>query len=101
MKIHAKMMENRGLEGVWASLGRFLASRMLPCASGHLCGCISCALWRHLGALGGILDGSWAHLGASWAVSGGVLALLMASRGALGTILGPSWRENGAKLAEN
>ncbi len=50
------------------------------------------SLWSVLRRLGHVLE-------ASWAVSGGVLALLVASRGALGTILGPSWRENGAKLA--
>ena len=90
IEILLKMKKNRGLEGVWAALERFLASGMLRGASGHLCGSISCALWRHLGALGGVLGGSGVHLGASWAVSGGVLALLVASRGALGTILGPS-----------
>ena len=80
------MVENRGLEGVWAALGRFLASRMLPRASGHLCGCISCALWRHLGALGGILDGSWAHLGRLLGASWGMLGRLGRRLGAPGGV---------------
>ena len=36
MEIHEKILENRSLEGAWAALGRFLASKMLRCASGHL-----------------------------------------------------------------
>ena len=68
-----------GLEGVWAALGRLLAPRMLACASRHLWGRISSALWQLLSALGNFPSGCSAHLAR-------ILGRLGRHLGALGSV---------------
>ena len=52
------MVENRSLEGLWATLERFVAPRMLPRASGHLCGRILESKSSEKMRLGGVFGAS-------------------------------------------
>ena len=77
IKIIAKMIQNRGLEGVLAALGRLLGGSWLQGTSGPLTGCLSSCSWvvleaswapvgRLLGRLGHQVRASWGILEATW-----------------------------------
>ena len=78
IKIIAKMVQNRGLEGVLAALGRLLGGSWLQGTSGGLKmtilpgfgGVLGGVLAASLGRTGGVLGGFRASLGAFWAVLG-------------------------------
>ena len=76
-QIVAKMVQNRGLEGVW---GCFAACLRPKAPRGRFQDASGAALGRFLAHLGRLLGGSWAVLGtklgrprASWRHLGGVL----------------------------
>ena len=76
-QIVAKMVQNRGLEGVW---GCFVACLRPKAPVGRFLDASGAALGRFLAHLGRLLGGSWAVLGAklgrpkaSWRHLGGVL----------------------------
>ena len=71
------MVQNQGLEGVWAALG---ANRGVLVVA-----------WGVLGVSWGVLGASWAILGASWRRPGRVLGRLGGVLGGLERVLGASW----------
>ena len=73
----AKMVKNRGLEGVW---------------------CCFVACLRPKAPVGRFLDSSWAALGASWAPVGWLLGRLGRQAGAFKGVLEAAWRRLGGKL---
>ena len=88
-QIVAKMVKNRGLEGVW---GCFVACLRPKAPVGRFLDGSGAALGRLLAHLGRLLGGSWAVLGAR-------LGRSRASWRQPGGILEETGRENGAKLA--
>ena len=82
IKIIAKMVQNRGLEGILAALGRLLGGSWLQGSSGGLQMTI---LPSSRGVLGGVLAASWGVLEVSWGALGRPLAPFGASWAVLGS----------------
>ena len=82
----AKMVQNRGLEGVWGAFGALLGVTWLRGPCGPLPGCLLGSSWAALEAswapLGRLLNRLWHQVGASW-------RLLEATRKRLGRIFAP------------
>ena len=84
----AKMVQNRGLEGVWGCFAAFLRPKA---PAGRFQDASGAALGRFLAHLGRLLGGSWAVLGTK-------LGRPRASWRHLGGVFGEILRLNGAKL---
>ena len=76
-QIVAKMVQNRGLEGVWGAFGRLWGRSWVSSGSeapvGRFLGASWAALGRFLRRLGRLLGGSWAVLGTKLGRPGGIL----------------------------
>ena len=87
-QIVAKMVKNRGLEGVWGCFVACLRPKVLWVASWTALGQLLGGSWRILGACWVAPGPSWA---AGWGVQGRLEGSLEASWGKLDAKMEPSW----------
>ena len=94
-QIVAKMVQNRGLAGVWGAFGRLWGGSRASPGSKAPVGRFMDACWAALGwflmRFGRLLGGPWAVLGSSWEVLEASWAPLRRLLGRLGHQVGPSW----------